>query len=97
MNGSGLINANELLQAIKASNKEGVSLEDIDKIIAEIDYVGNGKISYTEFLSATLTMSISHEILEHLFKRFDIDNSGSISKENLLGAFDRLGHPLTVE
>ena len=57
-----MINASELSQAIKAANIAGVSPEDIDKIIAEIDYVGNGKISYTEFLSATLSMSISHEI-----------------------------------
>jgi len=44
-----------------------VSQEDINKIISEIDYVGNGKISYTEFLSATLSMSLTHEILKHLF------------------------------
>jgi Ca2+-binding EF-hand superfamily protein len=28
--------------------------EDIDKIIHEVDYLGNGKINYTEFLVATL-------------------------------------------
>ena len=28
--------------------------EEIEKIINEVDYFGNGKINYTEFLVATL-------------------------------------------
>jgi len=32
----------------------GVVDDEIEKIIKEIDYVGNGKINYTEFLAATL-------------------------------------------
>lgn len=32
----------------------GVADGEIDKIIREIDYIGNGKINYTEFLAATL-------------------------------------------
>ena len=57
--------------------EEGVS----DKIIAEIDYVGNGKINYTEFLAATLTLgeSVSDDMLLRLFQRFDVDDSGRIS------------------
>ena len=34
----------------------GVADGEIDKIIREIDYVGNGKINYTEFLAATLSI-----------------------------------------
>ena len=51
--GSGLIQANELAEAMKEL-QIGVSDGEIDKIIREIDYVGNGRINYTEFLSATL-------------------------------------------
>ena len=42
-----------MAQAMKEMNI-GVSDGEIDKIIREIDYVGNGRINYTEFLSATL-------------------------------------------
>ena len=50
---TGLINADELRQAIKGS---GVNIPDsrIDAIIEEVDYFGNKKINYTEFLVATL-------------------------------------------
>ena len=51
--GTGLINAEELKQAIQASD---IAIPDaeVDKIINEVDYFGNGKINYTEFLVATL-------------------------------------------
>jgi len=63
LDGSGLINASELATAMKAANMEGVSDVEIDKIITEIDYVGNGKINYTEFLAATLSFTLSDEML----------------------------------
>jgi calcium-dependent protein kinase len=78
----------------------GVEDSAIDKIIAEIDYVGNGKINYTEFLAVTLSFqeTISEEMLTRLFKRFDVDDTGYISKENLMDAFKRLGRSdITLE
>ena len=79
---------------------KGVREDDINRIISEIDYVGNGKINYTEFLAATLSISetLSDEMLNRLFKKFDVDDTGYISKENLLDAFKRLGNNnLTLE
>ena len=78
----------------------GVEDSAIDKIIAEIDYVGNGKINYTEFLAVTLSFqeTISEEMLTRLFKRFDVDDTGYIRKENLMDAFKRLGRSdITLE
>ena len=51
--GTGLINADELKLAIKQSNIS-ISDNEIDRIISEVDYFGNKKINYTEFLVATL-------------------------------------------
>jgi calcium-dependent protein kinase len=51
--GTGLINADELKIAIKASNID-IPDEKIEDIINEVDYQGNGKINYTEFIVATL-------------------------------------------
>ena len=92
LDGSGLINADELAQAMKSMNI-GAADGEIDKIIREIDYVGNGKINYTEFLSATLEIkdTLTEEMLWRLFKKFDVDDTGFISKENLVEAFKRLG------
>jgi len=78
----------------------GVDEATTNKIIQEIDYVGNGKINYTEFLAATLSFrdDLTDEMLLRLFKRFDVDDTGYISKENLLHAFKRLGRPnLTLD
>ena len=71
----------------------GVADGEIDKIIREIDYIGNGKINYTEFLAATLQIqeTLTEEMLWQLFKKFDVDDTGYISKENLMDAFKRLG------
>ncbi len=78
----------------------GVKDSAIDQIIAEIDYVGNGKINYTEFLAVTLSFqeTLSEEMLTRLFKRFDVDDTGFISKQNLIDAFQRLGRTnITLE
>ena len=82
------------------ANIRGVNQEHIDSIIREIDYVGNGKIAYTEFLAATLSFqeTLTDDMLLRLFKKFDVDDTGYISKENLLDAFKRLGRSnLTME
>ena len=50
---TGLISADELTKAIKASNID-IPDERIAEIIDEVDYFGNKKINYTEFLVATL-------------------------------------------
>jgi len=75
----------------------GVVDGEIDKIIREIDYVGNGKINYTEFLAATLSIqeTLTEEMLWRLFKKFDVDDTSFISKENLMDAFKRLGRANT--
>jgi calcium-dependent protein kinase len=45
----------------------------------------NGVINYSEFLSATIDINslLTQGKLMALFKTFDIDQTGSISKENI--------------
>jgi Ca2+-binding EF-hand superfamily protein len=47
----------------------------------KIDYAGNGKINYSEFLIATIEVSrvVNQEKLMALFRYFDTDNSGVIT------------------
>ena len=57
-------------------------------------------INYTEFLAATLTLQdeITDDMYMRLFKKFDVDDTNYISKENLLDAFKRLGrNNITIE
>ena len=50
-----MILASELTEIIKKCDLN-ISKSDIDEMIQEVDYHGNGKINYSEFLSATIDM-----------------------------------------
>jgi len=54
-----------------------------------MDYAGNGKINYSEFLAATLDVKtfLNDTRLRAIFQQFDTDNSGFITEENLYYAF----------
>ena len=56
--GSGMILASELTEIIKKCDLN-ISESDIDEMIKEVDYHGNGKINYSEFLSATIDIKKS--------------------------------------
>ena len=56
--GSGMILASELTEIIKKCDLN-ISKSDIDEMIQEVDYHGNGKINYSEFLSATIDIKKS--------------------------------------
>ena len=67
--------------------------KEIQKIIKEIDYIGNGLINYSEFIAATLSIGqvLTEEQLWSLFKKFDVDNTDYITTANLREAFSRQG------
>ena len=58
-----------------------------------------GKINYSEFLAATISMqaALTDEKLWSLFKTFDTDDTDYISLDNLLEAFQRLGRDYSEE
>lgn len=95
---SGLVSAAELAKAMKSVHLQADAAQ-IDAIIKEIDYFGNGKINYSEFLAATISMqaALTDEKLWSLFKTFDTDDTDYISLENLLEAFQRLGRDYSEE
>ena len=87
-----MIRATELATALKKLDLRYDDAE-IQKIINEIDYYGNGMINYTEFIAATLAVDeeLNNEQLWSLFKKFDVDNTDFITVANLKEAFKRLG------
>ena len=68
-------------------------------IINEVDYFGNGKINYTEFLVATLAVKafLDDSKLQAVFNQFDTDGSGVITKDNIITAMNKIGHEITEE
>lgn len=75
-----MINSEELKNAIRESNIN-IPINQIEKIIYEVDYLGNGKINYSEFLAATVDVHniLNEETLKEIFSLFDVDGSGSIT------------------
>ena len=49
--------ASELKAALKASKIPLNTDKEIDRIIKDIDYFGNGCINYSEFLAATMDVT----------------------------------------
>lgn len=52
---SGFIELQELETALKNANFEMSALE-IKQIVSELDYTGNHKINYSEFIAATISV-----------------------------------------
>lgn len=93
---SGMISKQELQDAI---SKSSIPLPDahVKSIIQEVDYFGNDEINYTEFLVATLDAKklLDEKNLHAIFQNFDTDNSGSITKQNIITALGKMGSEIT--
>lgn len=94
---SGCIDAEELATAMKQNPSIKVPDEEIDRIISEVDFAGNGRINYSEFLAATIRVKevLSEARLFTLFTQFDSDGTNQISVENLREVFHRMEMDLT--
>ena len=69
-----MITEEELHDIFKEINID-VTCEEIKAMISEVDYQGNGKINYCEFLAATLNLNtmIDDTKLHAIFDMFDTD------------------------
>ncbi|OMJ85650.1 hypothetical protein SteCoe_13002 [Stentor coeruleus] len=90
---SGTLNRAELIEGfhmIYGDVYEDIQGE-IGKIIAQVDVNQSGEIDYSEFVLATMNRQklLSREKLESAFKAFDVDNSGTISADELKGILGR--------
>lgn len=95
---SGFIEASELQVALKKAEKEAHASE-LHAILKELDYNGNEKINYTEFLAATISVQkfLTHQKLEALYRQFDVDGNNMITKENIREALYKLGKDVTEQ
>lgn len=97
-NHTGQIDGANLSNALKKSNLN-ITDEQINAIIQEIDSTGNNMINYTEFLVATLTARklLNEDRLMMLFKEFDTEDTGYITKKNLEAAFSKIDKPVSQD
>lgn len=82
--GCGEITYEDLQQALEEAGIPAAK-DEILEIIKNIDDHDTGKINYSEFLAATLTtkVKLDEAHLWTVFKRFDVEDKGYITEENL--------------
>eukprot|EP00537_Pseudo-nitzschia_pungens_P016388 CAMPEP_0172400830 /NCGR_PEP_ID=MMETSP1061-20121228/47757_1 /TAXON_ID=37318 /ORGANISM="Pseudo-nitzschia pungens, Strain cf. pungens" /LENGTH=564 /DNA_ID=CAMNT_0013134251 /DNA_START=305 /DNA_END=1999 /DNA_ORIENTATION=- len=83
----GVITFKEFERALKDKCK--YSTDDIVEMFDSIDVNQNGHIMYTEFIAATLEAQgqLDEDQISQAFDRLDIDNTGTISKGNMMDFF----------
>lgn len=81
---NGIISYDEFKAGIR--DKCSLSDEETKHLFDSIDVNQNGHIMYTEFIAATLEAQgfVDEERIAEAFERLDIDNSGYISRQNML-------------
>ena len=84
----GQITYEELKQGLIQLQSNNMNENDIKQLFDKIDVDKNGKIDYTEFLAATIQKAnyLKKEKLYEAFCAFDKDNSGYITKDEILKA-----------
>ena len=80
--------------------KQNLHYTDVDilKFIEEMDYDGNGKINYSEFLAATIDTKkfLTESKLKSVFSIFNTDGKDDISANDMMVAFYKLGYAVPL-
>ena len=84
----GQISFDELKKGLEQMHSKKYTDEEIEDLFNALDVDHNGKIDYTEFISATLEEAeyLKQERLSEAFMNFDKNRSGKISKDELVTA-----------
>ncbi|GFR48541.1 hypothetical protein Agub_g10439 [Astrephomene gubernaculifera] len=85
---SGTISMEEFSEALKKKGVQGLTADDVGRMIQEADVNGDGLIDYEEFLAATINRSKleREELLKQAFARFDENGDGQITRQELFNA-----------
>eukprot|EP00347_Sterkiella_histriomuscorum_P002144 403369302 len=92
-NDTGFLTLNELRQASFFNNFGQEEEEDVNDLFMNLDLNNDEKISYSNFLAATVdkTKALTVQNLNFAFHHFDADNSGFITEGGLSEVFYREG------
>jgi calcium-dependent protein kinase len=85
VNSDGRLSRTELMRLYKQFSSEDQALEEVEKMLEEVDSDQSGFVDYSEFLKACMNREqiASKANLEVVFNAFDIDGSGKISSYEL--------------
>ena len=80
----------ELLEGFTVTMGEVAAVEEVDRIMSNVDIDKNGTIDYSEFIAATVDKKklLSKERLKQAFSIFDKDDSGYISASEVRAVLD---------
>lgn len=85
LNGDGRLTKDELIEGMTQVMTRGEALNDVERILENLDGDKNGYIEYEEFLRASLDKEklLSKENIKIAFDMFDKDGSGYIDKNEI--------------
>lgn len=68
-------------------------------MVDQLDRAKNGKINFSEFLSATIDLNtfLTEERVAALFSAIDVDQTDQITRENIRDAFSKFGREVSDE
>jgi calmodulin len=98
-NKNGTITAKELAAVMRSLNQDPTD-QELNDMIQEVDFDGNGKIDFEEFVALMNRRNKETDIEEEVinaFRIFDKDNLGMISSTELRHIMTTLGDKLTEE
>ena len=89
---TGFISASDIEAAMKR-NGYYLAKSEIKELINNVDYLGNGKLNYTQFLIAAIDRKqvIDDEVMWEVFKHFDYKAQGYIHVSDLKYALEKAG------
>ena len=93
---TGLIGPNEIYSLLKNFGNP-TPKKEIDKLMADFDNDGDGKLSFDEFVTFLHQSYVTLDEMEAViraFKTFDRDNSGEIDLNEFKFILEKLGHKL---
>ena len=96
-NKSGFLERSNLRTVLMNYRQDSLDSKTVTQLIEEVDFAGNNKINYSEFLAATIEANdvMTQERLQSIFNTFDVDRSGFITAQNIKDAFSKLGREIS--
>ncbi|CAG9327340.1 unnamed protein product [Blepharisma stoltei] len=89
---TGFVTAKDI-EAAMIRNGFFLARDEFKALVQSINYVGKGKLNYTQFLIASVDKrrALDEESMWLVFKHFDLDRNGTISVDELKFALEKAG------
>lgn len=91
-NGDGMLSKDEIKEGYQKIFGYAINDEQIEEMFSRVDLDNSGYIDYSEFVVATMNEKnlFSEKKLKAAFKMFDVDGSGTISKDEVKESLQKI-------